>query len=160
MSENKVAVYPGSFDPITNGHISVLKRALAIFDHVYVAVASNDKKECLFTSVEREELAKEALKNFPNVTAERFDGLLVDYCKKRNARVMIRGLRAVSDFDHEFQLALVNRRLDKNIETVFFMTSYKYSYLSSSLIRSLAKLKGDFSGLVPENIEKKIMEKF
>ncbi len=160
MTALSIAVYPGSFDPITNGHLSVIKRAVKIFGSISIAVARNEKKQYLFSDDERLMMVQESVQCYKNVSVELFDGLLVDYCVAHGASVMIRGLRAVSDFDQEFQLTLVNRRLNRDIETVFFMTDYQYSYLSSSLIRNLAALGGDISGLVPPWVRTKMMEKY
>lgn len=147
----KIAVYPGSFDPITNGHISIIKRALKVVDELVVVVAHNPSKNGFFTIEERVNFIKEL--NLPNVKVDHFDGLLIDACAVHNASIIIRGLRAMSDFEHEFQLALGNRRLSKDIETVFLMTSYNYSYLSSSLIKEIALNGGDIKGLVPDNVK-------
>ncbi len=151
----KRAVYPGSFDPITNGHLDIIERAICLFDEVYVAVISNPEKQKPFYPLEdRIGMLKEATKGKKNVKIDAFDGLLVDYAKKIKASAIVRGLRAVSDFDFEFQMALTNRRMSPEIETVFLMTDYKYSYLSSSIVKQIAHLKGNIRGLVPKNVEK------
>ncbi|MBM7581912.1 pantetheine-phosphate adenylyltransferase [Caldicoprobacter guelmensis] len=155
----KVAVYPGSFDPITNGHLDIIKRASKIFDRLIVAVACNPNKVATFTVAERMELIKKAVGDLPNVEVDHFEGLLVDFMKKKNASVIIKGLRAVSDFEYEFQMALMNRKLDPNIETLFMMTSYKYSYLSSSIVKEIGKLGGCIGDLVPEVILPDIQKK-
>ncbi|OGI09607.1 MAG: pantetheine-phosphate adenylyltransferase [Candidatus Margulisbacteria bacterium GWF2_35_9] len=154
----KIAVYPGSFDPVTNGHISIIKRALRVFDHLIVAVSQSDPKKPFFTIEERCDFIKSL--DLKNVIVKPFDGLLVNFCKTENVQVMVRGLRAVSDFDYEFQLALANRRMDRDIETIFLMTDYKYSYLSSSLIKDMAKFKGNIEGLVPVHVNKALQERF
>lgn len=152
----KVAVYPGSFDPITNGHLDIIKRAANLFDKVYVAVISNPGKQPYFPLEERIQMLKEATKGIKNVKIDFFEGLLVDYAKKIKANSIVRGLRAVSDFDYEFQMALTNRQMNSEIETVFLMTDYKYSYLSSSIVKQIAHLKGDIAGLVPKNVASRL----
>lgn len=159
MKKN-IAVYPGTFDPITNGHIDLVERSLGIFDEVIIALAPNPKKIPLFTTDERIEMIKTATKGLRNVKIDIFNGLLVDYAKKKNARAIIRGLRAVSDFEYEFQMALMNRRLDNKIETVFLMPSEEYSYLTSSIIKEIAAFKGSVNGLVPKVVANKLKEKF
>jgi pantetheine-phosphate adenylyltransferase len=154
----RTAVYPGSFDPITNGHISIIKRALAIFDKVIVAVIHNPSKQPQFSAEERVAMISESLLGIKNIEVKSFDGLLIDFVKSVNGQAVIRGLRAVSDFDYEFQMALMNRRMSREIETIFLMTSYKYSYLSSSIIKEAAKLGGDISGLVPAPVEAKLKQ--
>lgn len=134
----KTAVYPGSFDPITNGHMDIIKRASRIFDKLIVAVVRNPNKVSTFTVNERMEFIRKTVAELPNVEIDYFEGLLVDFMKSRNAQVIIKGLRAISDFEYEFQMALMNRKLDPNIETMFMMTNYKYSYLSSSVVKKLA----------------------
>ncbi len=153
----KIAVYPGSFDPITNGHISIIKRALKVVDELVVVVSKNSAKSSLFSTDEKVEMIK-AL-DIPGIQVASFDGLLIDACNQHDASIIIRGLRAMSDFEHEFQLALGNRRLNRNIETVFLMTSYNYSYLSSSLVKEMALNGGDIKGLVPDNVIKALVEK-
>ena len=156
-----IAVYPGSFDPITNGHMDIIKRASKIFDKLIVAVVRNPNKVATFTVAERMELIKKAVNGISNVEVDHFEGLLVDFMRKKNARVIIKGLRAVSDFEYEFQMALMNRKLDPNIETLFMMTSYKYSYLSSSVVKEIGRLGGCIGELVPEvvltDIQKKLI---
>jgi len=156
----KIAIYPGTFDPITNGHIDLIQRGLRIFDEIIVAVAENPKKNPLFTIEERVKMAKEAVKELGKVDVESFDGLLIDYAKSKGARAIIRGLRAVSDFEYELQMALMNRRLDSEIETVFMMPSEEYSYLTSSIVKEVASLRGSTRGLVPEIVEKEFRKKF
>jgi len=156
----KIAIYPGTFDPITNGHIDLIQRGLRIFDEIIVAVAENPRKNPLFTIEERVKMAKEAVKELGKVDVESFDGLLIDYAKSKGARAIIRGLRAVSDFEYELQMALMNRRLDSEIETVFMMPSEEYSYLTSSIVKEVASLRGSTRGLVPEIVEKEFRKKF
>ena len=156
----KKAVYSGTFDPVTYGHISVLKKAANIFDEIVVAVARDNYKNTLFTIDERVELLKKCTKDLPNVTVEGFEGLLVNYAAKIGAQAIIRGLRMVSDFDYEMQMASFNKALDQNIETVFFAASNDYSYLSSSMIRNIASLNGDVSAFVPEAVNKALAEKY
>lgn len=159
MKKN-IAVYPGTFDPITNGHIDLVERSLGIFDEVIIALAPNPKKIPLFTIEERIEMIKTATKGLENVKTDVFNGLLVNYAKKKKAKAIIRGLRAVSDFEYEFQMALMNRRLDSRIETVFLMPSEEYSYLTSTIIKEIAAFKGSVKGLVPKIVENKLKEKF
>lgn len=154
------AIYPGTFDPITNGHIDILLRSLRIFDHIVVGIGPNPKKTALFSLEERISMIQESIKGIPDVSVEIFDGLLVDFAKKHNARAIIRGLRAVSDFEYEFQMALMNRKLDNEIETVFLMPSEEYSYLTSSIIKVVGSFGGDVSSLVPKHVYDKLKEKF
>jgi pantetheine-phosphate adenylyltransferase len=155
-----IAVYPGSFDPITNGHLDLIQRALKIFDHIILAVATNAFKKSLFTIEERMEMARESLKDYPNVTVDTFQGLLVNYAKAKQARAILRGLRAVTDFEYEFQLAMMNRRLEPEIETVFLMTGLRWVFLSSSILKEAAIHGGDIEGMVPGIVFKKLREKF
>ncbi len=152
----KIAIYPGSFDPITNGHLDIIKRAAKLFDKVIVSVIRNPAKQPQYTLTERVQMIKSSLKRIKNVTVDSFDGLLVNYAKKKKANVIVRGLRAVSDFDYEFQMALTNRKMVPEIETLFFMTDYKYSYLSSSFVKEIARLGGKVSELVPAPVAKKL----
>ncbi|MBF0496106.1 MAG: pantetheine-phosphate adenylyltransferase [Deltaproteobacteria bacterium] len=156
----RIAIYPGSFDPITNGHMSLLRRALILFDQVIVAVAINSTKKPLFTVQERIELIREATAELPTVVVDSFSGLLVEYAAKKQANVLIRGMRALSDFEYEFQMALMNRRLDRTIESIFMMTDYKWFYISSTIIKEAASLNGDIHGLVPENVCRALKQKF
>ena len=156
----KMVIYPGSFDPITNGHLSILRRALTIFDAVTIAVASNPVKKTLFTLEERMEMIRESTKNDDKVLVESFSGLLVDYVASKNINIILRGMRALSDFEYEFQLSLMNRKLNRNIQTIFMMTDYRWFYISSSIIKEAASLGGSINGLVPEIVCKKLKEKF
>jgi pantetheine-phosphate adenylyltransferase len=156
----KTAIYPGTFDPITNGHLSILTRALKIFDKLIIAILNNPQKAPLFSLDERISLIKQVLKDKPNIEIDSFDGLLVDYVVKKGSNVIIRGLRALSDFEYEFQLALMNRKLNRDVQSVFLMTDYKWFYTSSTIIKEAASLGGDISGLVPPIICEKLKEKF
>ena len=156
----KMVIYPGSFDPITNGHLSLLRRALTIFDAVTIAVASDPMKKTLFNLEERMEMIRESTKNDDKVFIEPFSGLLVDYVAGKNTNIILRGLRALSDFEYEFQLSLMNRKLNRNIQTIFMMTDYRWFYISSSIIKEAASLGGSINGLVPEIVSKKLKEKF
>ncbi|UCF73152.1 MAG: pantetheine-phosphate adenylyltransferase [Deltaproteobacteria bacterium] len=156
----KMVIYPGSFDPITNGHLSILRRALTIFDSVTIAVASNPIKKTLFTLQERVEMIRESVKNDDNVSVESFTGLLVDYVGSKKTNIILRGLRALSDFEYEFQLSLMNRKLNRNIQTIFLMTDYKWFYTSSTIIKEAASLGGAINGLVPEIVCTKLKERF
>jgi pantetheine-phosphate adenylyltransferase len=155
-----VAIYPGTFDPLTNGHVSLVRRALKIFETVIVAVASETYKKTLFSLEERVDIAAEVFADEPGVMVEAFDGLLVDYVQSRRADVIVRGLRAVSDFEYEFQMALMNRRLRREVETIFVMTDYKWLYISSTIIKEAAKLGGEVRGLVPDLVLKRLAEKY
>jgi pantetheine-phosphate adenylyltransferase len=157
----KIAVYPGSFDPITNGHIDLLIRGLRMFDEIIVLIAYNPNKAAhLFSVEERLEMVKEVVKPYQNVRVDSYPGLLVDYVKNAEANVILRGLRALSDFEYEFQLALINRRLNRDIETVFLMTGYKWFFTSSQIIKEAASLGGSVKGLVPDVVYLKLQEKF
>ncbi len=149
----KTALYPGSFDPITNGHLDIIKRAAVLFDKVYVAVLDNDQKDPLFSTQERVDLISTSIEGLDNVSCSSFKGLLVNYAEACQVNAIIRGLRAVTDFDWEFQLALTNRQLNPKLETVFLMTDAKYSYLSSSLVRQIAAFDGDIGALVPPIVQ-------
>lgn len=154
------AIYPGSFDPLTNGHLSLIHRGLKMFDSLIVAIAVNPKKAPLFSVEERKDMIREALGNDPRVEIDDFQGLLVDYAKKRQLNVVLRGLRAVSDFEFEFQLANMNRRLSPELETVFMMTGEDYFYISSNLVREVASFGGNVEGTVPANVLEKLQAKY
>jgi len=156
----KIGVYPGTFDPITNGHIDVIERSLKVFEKVIVAVSNFPRKNFLFSLSERIRLIKEVFKDNERVEVDSFDGLLVDYLRSKNLNVVIRGLRAISDFDYEFQMVLVNRKLYKEIETIFLMPREEYFYISSSIVKEIAKLGGNVSCFVPKNVEIALKEKF
>jgi len=159
MHKSNVAIYPGSFDPVTNGHLDIIERGSRIFSRVITAVLRNERKEPFFSVEERTEMLEKAIEQFQNVEVARFDGLLVDFAGKMNAGVVIRGLRAVTDFDYEFQLALMNRRLNNQVETIFLMPSAEYSYLSSSQVKEAVALGGSVEGLVPDFVEDRIRER-
>jgi pantetheine-phosphate adenylyltransferase len=155
----RTSIYPGSFDPLTNGHLDVIQRAARLFDRVIVAVAKNDSKHPLFTLAERTALVKKAVAGLPNVDTDSFDGLLVEYVAAKQARAIVRGLRAVSDFEFEFQLALMNRKLDEQIETIFMMPKDTYTFLSSRIVKEIARLGGDVSPFVPPNVQVALKKK-
>lgn len=157
---NRIAIYPGTFDPVTFGHLDVLERAAKMFDKVFISAAASLNKKALFSLEERVELLRKISGNFKNVQAESFNGLLVDYAKSKKAGVIIRGLRAISDFEYEFQMALTNRKIAPGIETVFLMPNEKYSYISSTFVREIAKYGGDVSGFVPKAAEEMLKRKF
>ena len=154
-------IYPGSFDPLTFGHIDVIERSVRLFVHVVVAIITNPAKQPLFTVEERREMLDEIVKKrFHGVEVDVFHGLLVDYAKRKNARAIVRGIRAVADYEYEFQMALMNRRLAPQIETVFMMPAEQYSYLSSRLVKEIADLGGSVKGLVPDTVERRLRKKF
>jgi pantetheine-phosphate adenylyltransferase len=155
----KLAVYPGSFDPLTNGHVDIIERGTHLFDRIIVAILVNVEKSPLFTMQERVEIVRDVFKGQPNVEVDTFDGLLVDYVTSRKADVIVRGLRALSDFETEFQMALMNRRLGPHIETVFMMPAEQYTYISSRLIKEVFSLGGQVHGLVPEIVESRLKDK-
>lgn len=155
----RTVIYPGSFDPLHNGHLDVVRRAARIFDEVIVAVASNEGKRPLFTVDERYELVRVAVQELPNVRAEHFDGLLVSYVLDRGACAVVRGLRAVSDFEFEFQLALMNRKLNERVETLFLTPKDTYTFVSSRLVKEIARLGGDVTPFVPENVARALRVK-
>lgn len=162
MAQTGVAVYPGSFDPITNGHIDLVERTLRVFDRVIVAIAVNPAKDSsLFSTGERVEMIQEVFKDLgKRVRADSFEGLLVNYAERVGAQVIIRGLRAISDFEYEFQMAMMNRELKPNIETLFMMTGESYFYVSSRLVKEIVSLGGDVAAFVPKNVLKKLKQKY
>ena len=156
----RVAVYPGSFDPITNGHLDIIKRASRLYDRVVVGVLNNTSKNPIFTAEERKAMIDEVTSSIDNVSCDIFSGLLVDFAKQSKATVIIKGLRTVADFEYEFQMALLNKALNPEYDTVFMMTDSKYSYISSSMVKDVAKYHGQLEGFVPQCITEKIMKKF
>lgn len=156
----KRAIYPGNFDPVTNGHMDIIERAARVFDEVIVAVGTNMGKSPLFTTEERMEMLRDACRHLPNVSVDSFHALTVRYAASKGADVVVRGLRALSDFDFEFEMALMNRRLDGRIETVFMMPNAEYTYLSSSVVKEVASFGGSVEGLVPEIVEEHLKRKF
>lgn len=159
MSE-KIAVVPGSFDPVTNGHLDIIKRAAGVFDVIYVAVLNNSSKKPLFSIDERIGLISEVTKDIPNIRIESSSGLLIEYARAKNAKAIVRGLRAISDFEYEMQITSMNKFLDETIETFFIMTKNQYSFLSSSIVKEVAQYGGTVTGLVPEVVEKALLQKF
>lgn len=157
---SRLAICPGSFDPITYGHLDIIQRGASIFDHLIVAVFNNQSKAPLFNVEERIALIEAATKDLPNVTVDSSDGLLMNYAKEKNAQAIIRGLRAVSDFEYEMQITSMNRKLDKSIETFFIMTNNQYSFLSSSIVKEVAKYQGNVSDLVPKAVELALKKKY
>ena len=156
----RTAIYPGSFDPLTNGHLDVIQRATKLFNRVVVAVAKSESKHPLFTLEERLKLVSKAVRHMPNVETDSFDGLLVEYATRRSATAVVRGLRAVSDFEFEFQLALMNRKLDERVETIFMMPKDTYTFLSSRIVKEIARLGGDVSAFVPGHVQAALKQKF
>jgi pantetheine-phosphate adenylyltransferase len=156
----RTAIYPGSFDPLTNGHLDLIQRAAKLFDRVVVAVAKNEDKRPLFSPSERLTLVKQAVRHLPGVQVDTFDGLLIDYVVDRKAQAIVRGLRAVSDFEFEFQLALMNRKLNENIETIFMMPKDTYTFLSSRIVKEIARLGGDVGAFVPAHVRAALAKKF
>jgi len=156
----KIAIYPGTFDPITNGHIDIIKRSVLLFDKIIVAVTTNPAKSPLFTINERIEMIESSIKTIENVEVESFDDLLVDYALRKQATAIIRGLRATSDFEFEFQMAMVNRKLANKLVTVFLMPNERYTYVNSTIVKEVASFHGDVSCFVPPEINQKLMEKF
>jgi pantetheine-phosphate adenylyltransferase len=156
----KVAVYPGSFDPLTNGHVDIIKRGIRVFDEIVILIAYNSSKSSLFTVEERIEMINETISDIEGVRVDSDSGLLVDYLKRTGANIILRGMRALSDFEYEFQMALMNRRQARDIETVFLMSGFRWFYTSSQIIKSVASIGGSVKGLVPDNIHKRLMEKY
>ena len=159
MTQTKAAIYPGSFDPVTNGHLDVIQRATRVFDKVIVAVVNNTGKNALFTMSQRVEMLKKVTKSIKGVEVETFNSLVVDYARLKKINVLIRGLRMTSDFDYEFQIALTNRRLAEDIETVFLMPSEHVSFVSSSILKEVASLNADISSFVPQEVEKQLKKR-
>ncbi|MDJ0666323.1 MAG: pantetheine-phosphate adenylyltransferase [Desulfobacterales bacterium] len=157
---SKLAIYPGSFDPVTNGHIDIIVRGLKIFDRIVVGILNNPEKNPLFTVTERKAMLEASLKSFTNVEVDTFDGLLVDYALQRGAQAILRGMRAVSDFEYEFQMALMNRRLNREIQTVFLMTGLRWIFTSSSIIKEAARFGGNINGMVPKVVNRQLQRKF
>ncbi len=157
---SRLAICPGSFDPVTNGHLDIIRRGAKIFDQIIVAVFTNEAKVSLFTVEEKVALLEEATKDIPNVTVDACEGLLIDYARQKDAQVILRGLRAVSDFEYEMQITSMNRKLDPTIETFFMMTNNQYSFLSSSVVKEAAKYKAEVTDLVPAVVAKALQEKF
>ncbi len=155
----KLAIYPGTFDPVTNGHLDIVERAVQLFDAVTIAVTTNPAKNPLFTVAERIAMFREATGHLPRIEVESFSGLLVEYAAARGASVMIRGLRAISDFEYEFQMALINRKISRGLDTVFLMASEKYTYLNSTIVKEVARLGGDVSCFVPASVNERIRQK-
>ena len=161
MEQNeRIGIYPGSFDPLTNGHVDVIERAIKIFDKVIVAVLLNPTKTGLFTVDERLELIRLSFPHNTQIIVESFDGLLVDYAKRRKATAIVRGMRAISDFENEFQMALMNRKLSRDVQTIFLMTGLRWIFTSSSIIKEVATFGGDITGMVPHPVKCKMKEKF
>jgi pantetheine-phosphate adenylyltransferase len=156
----KIAMYPGSFDPITNGHLNIIERSLLIFDKLIIAVATNAAKQPLFTVEERVAMIKAVTNNNPNVVVDSFEGLLVDYVAEKNVHVLVRGLRAMSDFEYEFQMTFMNRKLNRSIETIFMMTGLRWFYVNSRIIKEVAFAGGSVKGLVPDTVSERLKEKF
>ena len=154
------AIYPGSFDPVTRGHLDIIIRTSNIMEHLTVAVLENPRKVATYDVEQRVEMLKLVTKPYPNVEVDYYKGLLIDYAKQKDVNIIVKGLRAISDFEFEFQMALVNQKLNPAIETMFMMTNSKYSYLSSSIVKEIAALKGDISGLVPAEVHEMIISKF
>ena len=159
MNAEQLAIYPGSFDPLTNGHVDIIQRGSRIFDRIVIAILLNVEKSPLFTVAERVEIARDVFSGYPNVEVDTFDGLLVEYARRKRAGVIVRGLRAISDFEYEMQMALMNRRLNHDVETVFMMPAEPYTYVSSRLVKEVVALGGTVTGLVPRLVEERLREK-
>jgi pantetheine-phosphate adenylyltransferase len=155
-----LAIYPGSFDPVTNGHMDLIERAAKLFKHLVVAVLRNTEKAPLFTLAERLEMLREVAGSFPNVEVDSFDGLLTEYARRREAKVLLRGIRAVSDYEYELQMAMINRKLEPDLETVFMVPAVSYSFISSRLVREIARLGGPVEGLVPPSVERRLRARY
>ena len=156
----RIAIYPGSFDPVTNGHLDIVARGLKLFDKIIVAIMHNPGKNAMFTLEERLDMLKASLKRFPNVEIDTFDGLTVEYAKQKKAQGILRGLRALSDFEFEFQMALMNRKLNREVQTIFLMTGMRWIYTSSSIIKEAARFGGNVNGMVPPLVQRKLKKKF
>ncbi len=156
----RIAIYPGTFDPITHGHIDIAERAVTLFDKVVITIAVNSAKKPLFSIDERKEMIRESVSHLSTIEVDAFEGLLMDYAKMKNAAAVIRGLRAISDFEYELQMALMNRKLAEDVVTVFLMPNVKYTYLNSAIVKEVASFGGDISGLVPPGVAKRLREKF
>ena len=156
----KTAIYPGSFDPLTNGHVDIIKRGYKIFDKIIVAILHNVSKKPLFSVEERIHMIRECTKDFPNIEIDHFNGLLIEYAKDKNVNAIIRGMRVVSDFENEFQMAMMNRSLNRDIQTIFLMTGLRWVFISSSTIKEVASFGGDVSKMVPAYVNKKLIEKY
>ncbi len=159
MNQHVIAIYPGSFDPLTNGHIDIIDRGAKLFDRIIVSILMNIEKRPLFSVPERVEICREAFRQYPNVEVDTFDGLLVDYARRKHAKVIVRGLRAISDFEYELQMALMNRRLNNDVETVFMMPAEPYTYVSSRLVKEVVALGGSVEGIVPPGVEARLRAK-
>jgi pantetheine-phosphate adenylyltransferase len=159
MNAETLAIYPGSFDPLTNGHVDIIQRGSRLFDRIVVSILLNVEKSPLFTVPERVEIAREVFQGYPNVEVDTFDGLLVEYARAKRARVIVRGLRAISDFEYEMQMALMNRHLNPDVETVFMMPAEPYTYVSSRLVKEVVALGGSVNKLVPTLVESRLREK-
>ncbi|HMA86369.1 MAG TPA: pantetheine-phosphate adenylyltransferase [Desulfosalsimonadaceae bacterium] len=156
----RTAVYPGSFDPVTNGHLDIIQRGLKIFDHIIITILDNPAKQTLFSVNERIALLQESLKDIENIEIDSYNGLLVDYAQRRHANAILRGMRAVSDFEYEFQMALMNRRLNREVQTVFLMTGLRWIFTSSSIIKEAARFGGNIESMVPPVVQKQLQKKF
>lgn len=156
----RTAVYPGSFDPVTNGHLDIIERGSKAFDRLVVAVLENPRKNAMFTAEERLVMLNMVLKKYDNVEVDYYQGLLIDYAEQKNARIILKGLRAISDFEYEFQMAMINHKLNPSVETMFMMTSSKYSYLSSSIVKEIASYGGCIKGLIPDELYDMVLKKF
>jgi len=159
MSLDTLAIYPGSFDPLTNGHVDIIQRGSRLFDRIVIAILLNIEKAPLFTVQERVEIAREVFRDYPNVEVDTFDGLLVEYARRKRASVIVRGLRAISDFEYEMQMALMNRHLNPEVETVFMMPAETYTYVSSRIVKEVVALGGSVTNLVPSIVESRLRDK-